>query len=384
MTPQFSNILNACRWLAAWLVLLAHARHLTFIAYRDVTDRALWVKGFYFLTGLGHEAVLVFFVISGLLVGGLTLQRSTAAFDLRAYALSRVSRIYSVLVLALVLGWMLDSVGLNFFNRTELYTNSAQYHTSSMDFVISTRLDAATFLGNLLSLQTIFVTPLGSNGPLWSLAYEWWYYIIFGAVATLCYSRGIAPRVLACVALLVAVCIPSAELLLWGLIWVLGVGVYLYGTSRLPKPPRWLGLAVFAVALVATRLSHSSEGPAASDPLVVKFSIDFAFAASFAFFLLSFWGSEGAAPGARLHEWLASFSFSTYLIHFPIYVFLSAVAHDVFGIAITQQPGAPALAYMAAAVACVLVCAYGFSLVTEKRTGQLKAFLSKRWAVAHA
>ena len=384
MTPSFSSLLNACRWLAALVVLLAHARHLTFIAYRDVTERTLWVKGFYFLTGLGHEAVLVFFIVSGLLVGGLTLQRSKVTFDLRAYALSRVSRIYSVLVLALVLGWVLDSVGLNFFNRTELYTNSAQYHTSSMDFVISTRLDAATFLGNLLSLQTIFVTPLGSNGPLWSLAYEWWYYIIFGALATLFCSRGIAPKVLAFLTLLIAAFIPSAELLLWGLIWVLGVGVYLYGTSRLPKPPRWLGLAVFAVALVATRLSHSSEGPAASDPLVVKFSIDFAFAASFAFFLLSFWGSEGAAPGARLHEWLASFSFSTYLIHFPIYLFLSAVAHDVFGIAITQQPGAPALAFMAAAVACVLVCAYGFSLVTEKRTGQLKAFLSKRWAVAHA
>lgn len=384
MTPHFSNILNACRWLAAWVVLLAHARHLTFIAYRDVTDRTLWVKGFYFLTGLGHEAVLVFFVVSGLLVGGLTLQRAKATFDLRAYALNRVSRIYSVLVLALALGWVLDSVGLHFFNRTELYTNSAQYRTSSMDFVISTRLDAATFLGNLLSLQTIFVTPLGSNGPLWSLAYEWWYYIIFGALATLFYARSIALKVSAGLALMVAAYLPSAELLLWGLMWVLGVGVYLYGTSQLPKPPRWLGLAVFALALVATRLSHSSEGPTASDPMVVRFSIDFAFAASFAFFLLAFWGRDGADSGARLHEWLASFSFSTYLIHFPIYVFLSAVAHDVFGISITQQPGAPALAFMALAVACVLACAYGFSLITEKRTGQVKAFLSRRWPVAHA
>jgi peptidoglycan/LPS O-acetylase OafA/YrhL len=41
-------------------------------------------------------------------------------------------------------------------------------------------LGFSTFVGNLLQLQTIVVSSLGSNGPLWSLANEWWYYVLFG------------------------------------------------------------------------------------------------------------------------------------------------------------------------------------------------------------
>ena len=34
-------------------------------------------------------------------------------------------------------------------------------------------------MGNLFFLQTIFVPPFGSNAPLWSLSFEFWYYLLF-------------------------------------------------------------------------------------------------------------------------------------------------------------------------------------------------------------
>ena len=36
-----------------------------------------------------------------------------------------------------------------------------------------------TLLGNLAFLQDFFARPYGSNGPLWSLSYEFWFYLVF-------------------------------------------------------------------------------------------------------------------------------------------------------------------------------------------------------------
>jgi peptidoglycan/LPS O-acetylase OafA/YrhL len=44
---------------------------------------------------------------------------------------------------------------------------------------------ATTFVGNLAFLQTIAVPIFGTNGPMWSLANEFWYYLIFPLAASL-------------------------------------------------------------------------------------------------------------------------------------------------------------------------------------------------------
>ena len=46
-------------------------------------------------------------------------------------------------------------------------------------------LDAATFWGNLVFLQTILVPTYGTNALLWSLANEFWYYMLFPLLAVL-------------------------------------------------------------------------------------------------------------------------------------------------------------------------------------------------------
>ena len=49
----------------------------------------------------------------------------------------------------------------------------------------------ATFLCNLISLQSQFCAPYGSNAPLWSLGFEWFYYLTFPLIL------GMMPRILA-------------------------------------------------------------------------------------------------------------------------------------------------------------------------------------------
>ena len=46
------------------------------------------------------------------------------------------------------------------------------------------------FAGNALFLQTILVPVLGTNGPLWSLAYEFWYYAVFPLFGWAWHRRG--------------------------------------------------------------------------------------------------------------------------------------------------------------------------------------------------
>ena len=73
---SFWASLDFIRWSAAMLVVVAHARHLLFVdyyllVYKDPTFlHSISNKLFYFITGLGHEAVVLFFVLSGYLVGG--------------------------------------------------------------------------------------------------------------------------------------------------------------------------------------------------------------------------------------------------------------------------------------------------------------------------
>jgi hypothetical protein len=57
------------------------------------------------------------------------------------------------------------------------------YDGSRYNIYVSGPYDPTThsliaFLGNFAFLQTICVPIFGTNGPMWSLANEFWYYII--------------------------------------------------------------------------------------------------------------------------------------------------------------------------------------------------------------
>ena len=57
------------RALAALAVLGGHVRALSLSSYNQLDSPNILQKMFYFLTGFGHQAVIIFFVISGFLIG---------------------------------------------------------------------------------------------------------------------------------------------------------------------------------------------------------------------------------------------------------------------------------------------------------------------------
>jgi peptidoglycan/LPS O-acetylase OafA/YrhL len=82
-------------------------------------------------------------------------------------------------------------------------------------------------IGNYAFLQGIYVPTFGSNGPLWSLANEFWYYIAFPFLVCALWPRLSAAQRLLNVLLLIAIlAFVHPQIALMGLIWLMGVAIH--------------------------------------------------------------------------------------------------------------------------------------------------------------
>lgn len=375
MKAPLSSFLNASRWVAAWLVLTGHVRHLVLIDYRSVTHPGLATRLLYVLTGLGHEAVVVFFVISGLLVGGTTLDRwRTTGPEPAAYLVARVSRLYTVLLPALVVGLCWDRWGLHAFDAAGLYSAPEAYRTGSLQPVTPGAVGLSTFLGNLLMLQGIATGTLGSNSPLWSLAYEWWYYCLYAALLGCLYGAR-RLRVGAALAAAVLIFWLPGKLLAWGLIWALGVGAHLWIRSGRWLPSPGIGLLALAAGLGASRAAQGVALPFPDGALWAEFARDLLLGATYVVALAGFSRAPEPLPFAATHARLADFSYTTYLCHFPLLLFAMAVLNDRFAVPIASQPGPAGYAVTGGLVCLVVLYCYGCSLLTERHTAAVRARL---------
>src|SRR4051794_3922354 len=97
--------LDFLRGLAAFLVLSGHLRSFVFRSFAELEEHAgLFLRAFYFVTGLGHQAVIIFFALSGFLVGGKAIEDLTnERFSWARYLLRRLTRLWIVIIPAMAL-----------------------------------------------------------------------------------------------------------------------------------------------------------------------------------------------------------------------------------------------------------------------------------------
>jgi len=215
------------RGLCAVLVLTAHVRALTFITFPSSAQAVdLIGRAFYFLTGFSHQAVIVFFVLSGFFiiktVHGAILRKSWSP---KVYAINRMSRLWTVLLPALLLTLLWDKIGLNFFINILPYSGDMKnipgiYPVNNLGFL--------TFFGNLFFLQTIFTHVYGTNVALWSLANEFWYYFIFPLFyfAVINYYRPFIRVMSFCLAVALSIMVGKG-IMMYFPIWLMGGLTYL-------------------------------------------------------------------------------------------------------------------------------------------------------------
>ena len=248
--------MDATRALAAIAVVASHARDLIVSDYQGQIG---W-SGFYLLTGLGRQAVIVFFVISGFWIGKSVLEGAANSHFWRDYLVNRLSRLYIVLIPALCLGGLLDAIGHHQLGLP-VYTLSEAH---SMRDVSVASLSIPNFLGNALYLQSILVPVFGTNGPLWSLAYELWFYIWFPALF-LVFSRRIGILLIS-----LALIWFAPMLAAYFAIWLIGVVVFF--VNRVLDQPAASRAATLAtmpalfIAMILFALGVAGSPPGGGDP----------------------------------------------------------------------------------------------------------------------
>jgi peptidoglycan/LPS O-acetylase OafA/YrhL len=376
MNPATSDFLNASRWVAAFFVVLQHVFNIT-INYSDIKDPSLFLRAANFFGGFGHMAVIVFFVVSGYLVGGRAiLYFKDKGFSARDYSIHRFSRIYTVLIPALIVGSMLDWSGIAFFNASGIYNHPDAFYGNAFGNDMAKHLSFGIFLGNLLQLQTITVSSLGSNAPLWSLANEWWYYVVFGFFMVAYRSRRMRTRVVATGAMLTIIMFLPLQISLWLAFWAVGVAVAVL--SRF-----WAGwsFTTGAIILVVFLIAVRWIGPrlwsfGVATGLATDFALDLAVALGYAIVLLCAKNLKDRLKFRSLHRALASFSYTIYLVHFPAMVFLAAFMKDVLDIGFARQPGVAATIYAGALLVTLYGCAWIFAALTEAHTDVIRSRLS--------
>lgn len=369
--------LDAIRGLAALVVFLNHWRALFFADYSQLSHPSIAAKVFYALTGLGHSAVMVFFILSGFFISSSVFRAfGQGRWSWGWYAEQRLTRLYVVLIPALVLGAGWDLFGTHLFGRTPVYLDAADYHLM-LKLPVAQMDTAQAWLGSLFFLQGIRTPVFGSNGPLWSLSYEFWYYVLF-PVGLLAVSRksGVAAKIAYGAAALLILVFIGKYIALYFLIWLLGTLLCLCPPLRLAAS-RMLGAVsglLFVVFLLAPRFKLMPPG----------ILDDFLVAAAFAAFLLWLLNANYAAPGTlytRAARALSNISYSLYLIHVPVLVFLNAL---IIRQGSRWQPSGLHLGAGVLVAGAVFLYTYGIWYFTEARTAQVRAkiisLLSKRAA----
>ncbi len=370
MNKALSNFLDLARWIAALAVLLGHATVLVQISDIMVAPHGPGVYAWWFLTAFSHQAVLVFFVISGFLVGGDLLRRRRRAEPfLLGYYINRFSRIYIVMVPALAVGFIVDSVG------RQIFPNSGIYDASFFEGVF----DPLNMFWALLQQQSIWTTQAGSNGPLWSLACEMWYYVTFPLLLlpfASAYSKSFRFAAFAAgVAATVFMAIPKSFFLLGYCAWIAGALVRLAPRPAIKSPLVSLGL--FLATIAAVRLAV--RGPVLTAYPFIATLADIATTATFANLLIGLRLGDGNGLFSNLgplHRRLSDFSYSLYATHAPLVFFVWAGAGSLLGREWYKH--LPTLLHWTLAFSVIfiaIVFAYAFSRLTEARTPKLRAFL---------
>jgi peptidoglycan/LPS O-acetylase OafA/YrhL len=290
------------------------------------------------------------------------------------YFARRIVRLWLVLLPALAAGTVWDAIGSRLHAAPALYAGLVPNHTIGN---LAASFTAAAFLGNIVFLQTILVAPFGSNGALWSLANEFWYYVLFPILFCAFRKDTSSVRRVLYLSAGAFVCIfVGRDIVAAFPIWLLGALLYQLPIVNIGTRIRWLVAVAYTGFFFAMCLASRGR---ISLPGSTGLSGDYILAVATVAFLWVLLGARGKAPErfyvstARI---TARFSYSLYLAHTPFLVFMTAIlAHDSRW---QLEPGhfTLALAVFTGAIIYSLI----FASLTEFHTDSVRSWVVRRFA----
>ncbi len=356
MNRYISIYLDLVRFLAALVVFFVHANYDRFTTDLPIVWR---------LKDLGNDAVMVFFVLSGFVIAYVVDQKEKTP---KEYFVSRFARLYSVVIPALLITFLLDRIGSRI--AFDVY-DGWWYQNSKPLWRIFANM---TFINELWFTSTRPFT----NGPFWSLGYEFWYYVIFAA-AWFLKRRPLKFAVVGALCMLIG---PKILLLLP--VWLLGVQVYhVVKRQMVSEPLGWVLFIGSGVLYVFYRLNGYPD--TIYDYMINSLGVELMqqkllwsqeFISSYIIGVLvamHFTGAAVIAPrfakvlsaGEKPIRYLAGYTFVLYLMHYPLLQFFTAISINV------EQEALQNAIVIFGSLATVWV----LGAVTEKRKGDWRRMM---------
>ncbi|MBC3410841.1 acyltransferase [Pseudomonas sp. SWRI51] len=358
ISPEVSSQLDSIRALSALIVVVGHAYQILLL---PTIKQGLTVVGFF-----TQMAVMVFFVLSGFLIGKSICNNSArnAGFNISQYGRDRALRLYPPLFAAIVLMVVLGALAPLFFasgSHAYLSIPGATFVRDEYTVAFNELLGALAFLNGFTTL-----TPL-TNGPLWSLSIEAWYYVLAAAIVVWPTRRLLSVGL---VVLTVLVTHKSRIFFMLAPVWFCGFALAFYHQRRPQMRNAFFAWGIIALSiLTALIVWRSLSGDAwakggIADPLNHFRLVSGVWFACFLALLLG--------NAVRFPVWFsghASYSYTLYVVHFPILLFALGVAQEMIYGSLWRS-----LLVASVAIAVSLLLAKGIAVYAENKR-LLNAFL---------
>jgi len=339
------------------MVVAVHSRGGLWLAWGELDEnsKSSVAAVFFALTRAGTEWVLVFFVLSGFLVGGKVTDRViNQTFDLKRYIVDRVTRIWMPFIPALV--W-----------------------SAIVAFIIGASVSWLGFAANLVGLQGVFVNAFAGNFPLWSLAYEIWFYVLAGASAVFCTTSG-SRRLLAGLAIVIALGVFTKLSVVFLFTWLIGGGTYWMLSKPSNPTATWIGLILASTGYILSQLTSATvsidlttwqQFTPSNEVATLILALGIALCLPF----LARWKPISPFLQAlnQAGTGLAAFSYTLYLTHYPLLYLWGYYFPERY----STLEGEAISIYFLRIASCVLF-AWLLYLPFEKQTGKLRTFLGNR------
>lgn len=370
--------MDAMRGLAALAVVAFHIRYNFFVIFDEIASPSWMGRAFYAATSFGHDAVVAFFVLSGFLISGSILKDVRGnRWTWSRYLTNRLTRLWVVLIPGLFLTLFWDQLGMHLFPDSPVYTGAAQAWRHNF-FPVAERETVKIFLANIVFLHSVAGVPaFGTDGPLWSVTWEFAYYLIFPMLLLTVWPRTKWPmRVVYLLAAVVLYWHFGSWIMMRFPIWLMGFVVQLLPLTPMlssRKNPTIRNLAISVIMLVAVVATHAGAVRSVLNEVEVDWVNGVVFAVGL-YVLLHDRRDAPATPYVRSARAAAALSYSLYVVHMPLLVFLRALIVE----------GRPWELSFATAVAAVLlavtIVAYAAVVwyFVESRTGRVRDLVTEQ------
>ena len=312
VTSEDLKTLDSWRGILSVFVFLGHLVQIFWLPILGKQHIVCRISG-----DIAHISVISFFCLSGFVIFRslyLNITENNGVLNYKHYIISRISRIYPAFLASIILVLIIRYIVFHF----DLLGGKDSYELTSDLAIARTHFD--------FSLEQVWLTIQMSgaylanvNGPIWSLIIEWWLYFV-GLLVFMLFSKykiGIKTLIL----FLLYLCLEKITLLnsfIYLFIWALsGISFVFYFYKKIYQNITLVFGLVGLVGLIFYKIQNGM-------PIQIseQKSFQFLIAILFIGFFLRF------KIRGRFFHFLSSFSYTLYIFHFPLLLFVFSITHS--------------------------------------------------------